>query len=460
MNIHRKLWNWCRRPIRPASTNFTRLAAPLYVSILIGGLLLTVLVAIVLLPQMAFPSGFHLLSHIEESGRVTEVVERVLFPGGAIVVYKHPIDIPQPTWYISIKVHNYITSEEDLLAYINSRTSALNELLHSLSPDRKVWVTVTFKEPLEPSEFKNLYENYLAESDRLDLSAIIVQNETSGELETIILGAPSPEYLEEWVIYPKQGLRMISVISLQVSLKADAVKTFAQDPRILLVDPQECLTVRGLVAKYSLMGFKVTVDRPPILVRVFEPELTWGATPIDELLTNPSKYNRCRLYFNGKVSDFGFIENAFKLDEKLLVCYKHYGNDLSEQINAQNITNVDYVTVIGTFFQERSTLYVDSIEKLKQDQDYPSTLTIDELLANTTAYDGQMAQVFGRVSDLGSLGVPFFKLDGKILVCYAYDNVDLFSQISGVENGDPMIVIGMFSQGNMTLYARYIRPSK
>jgi len=459
MNIHRKLWNWCRRPIRPASTNFTRLAAPLYVSILISGLLLTVLVAIVLLPQMAFPSGFHLFSHIEESGRVTEVVERVLFPGGAIVVYKHPIDIPQPTWDISIKVHNYITCEEDLLAYVNSRTNALNELLNSLSTDRKVWVTVTFKEPLEPSEFKNLYENYLAESDRLDLSAIIVENETSGELETIILGAPSPDYLEEWITYPKQDLKMINVISLQVSLKADAAKTLAQDPRILLVDPQECLTVRGLVAKYSLIGFKVTVDRPPILVRVFEPELTWGVTPIDELLTNPSKYNRWRLYFMGKISNLSLSEDAFfKLDEKLLVCYKYDGIDLSEQINTENIGNGDYAIVVGTFFQERSTIYADTIEK--KEQEPPSTLTVDELLANTTAYDGQMVQVFGRVSDLGSLSVPFFKLDGKILVCYTYDHVDLSSQISGVENGDPMIVIGMFSRGNMTLYTRYIRPSK
>jgi len=459
MNIHRKLWYWCRRPIKSASTSFTRLAVPLYISILIGGLLLTMLVTIVLLPQIAFPSGFHLFSDIDESGRVTEVVERVLFPGGAIVVYRHPIYIPQPTWDNSIKVHNYITCEEDLLAYVNSRTNALNELLNSLSTDRKVWVTVTFKEPLEPIDFKNLYENYIAESATLDQSAIIIENETSGELETIILGAPSPEYLEEWITYPKQGLKMISVISLQVSLKVDVVKTLAQDPRILLVDPQECLTICGLVTKYSLMGFKVTVDRPPILVKVFEPEGAWGATTIDEPLTNPSKYNRWRLYFIGKVSNLSFTEDAFfKLNEKLLVCYKYYGNDLSEQINAQNITNGDYVTVIGTFFQERSTLYADEIEKVKPY--YPSAQTVGELLANATRYDEQAVQVFGRVSDLGNLNGPFFKLDGKLLICYGYDGIDLSPRISEVQNGDPMIVMGTFYQDDMTLYAENIRPSK
>ena len=303
MNIHRRLWHWCRRPIKPLkpiSMNFSRLATPLYVSILIGGLLLSVLVATVLLPQILFPSVFRLFSNVEESGRVTEVVERVLFPGGAIVVYKHPVEYPYPSWYISVRVHNYITSEEDLLAYVNSRTNALNGLLNFLGTDRKMQVTVTFEEPLEPSDFKNLYENYFAESYGPNHSAVIVENETSGELETIILNAPSPDYLDEWLTYPKESLKTISVISFEAFIKANAVKNLTQDDRVLLVDPQECLTVRGLMAKYSLTGYNATAERPPILVRVFTPESTWGATTIENLLDNPSKYDRCRLYFHRK----------------------------------------------------------------------------------------------------------------------------------------------------------------
>ena len=178
---------------------------PLYVSILIGGLLLTMLVTIVLVPQIAFPSEFKLFYNVDESGRVTEVVEKVPFLGGAIVVYKHPVYDPHPTWHISIKTHNCVTSEEDLLAYVNSRTTALSELLHLLSTDRRVQITVTFKEPLDPTDFKNLYgDYYFAESggNGPNRCAIIVKNETSGNLETSILDGPSPDFFKEIITNP------------------------------------------------------------------------------------------------------------------------------------------------------------------------------------------------------------------------------------------------------------------
>ncbi|MGQ9461166.1 MAG: hypothetical protein ACUVRA_08055 [Candidatus Bathyarchaeaceae archaeon] len=149
---------------------------------------------------------------------------------------------------------------------------------------------------------------------------------------------------------------------------------------------------------------------------------------------------------------------SFKLNEKLLVCYKYYKVDLSEQIITESINNRDYVIVIGTFFQERSTLYADTVEKVKQDQ--PSTLTVDELLNSPNKYDGETMQVFGRVSDLGYLDGPLFKPDGKLLVCYIYDNINLQLQLTGVRNGDPMILTGIFRYNDMTLYARNLRPSK
>lgn len=355
MDIHKRLWNWCRRPKRPVLTKFTRLATPLYVSVLIGGLILTAYVAVVFLPPMAFKSSS------DESGRVTEVVERVLFPGGAVVVYEHPI-YETPKWYISIKVHNYITCEDDLLGYVNSRKNALNELLGLISIDENLQVTVTFKEALESTDFRNLYRKYLGDGPYH--WAIVVENETSKELETIALNAPNPDYFDEYFPYPKEGLKIISVIAFETLIDADAAKTLKQDPRILLVDPQECLTVRGLVRKYTLKGFEVTVNRPPLLLRVFEPESTCGTTNIEELLANPSKYDRWRLYLAGKVSDLDLLEGPFfKLNEKLLVCYKYYEIDLSKQIVAEGINNRDYVIVIGTFFQERSTMYAHKIEK-------------------------------------------------------------------------------------------------
>ena len=40
MGVHRKLWNWCRRPVKPVLTELTRLSAPFYLSASAPGLLI------------------------------------------------------------------------------------------------------------------------------------------------------------------------------------------------------------------------------------------------------------------------------------------------------------------------------------------------------------------------------------------------------------------------------------
>jgi len=48
MSIHKRLWNWCRRPLKPVSPNFTRFVTPLFVSVLIVGLIISfILIAFV-----------------------------------------------------------------------------------------------------------------------------------------------------------------------------------------------------------------------------------------------------------------------------------------------------------------------------------------------------------------------------------------------------------------------------
>jgi hypothetical protein len=286
-----------------------------------------------------------------------------------------------------------------------------------------------------------------------------LENETNGEIETVILNAPSLDYLEEFTAYPKEDLKIIGVISVQALLRVNILKTLKQDSRILLIDPQECLTIRELVKKYTNMGFLVIVDEPPILVRVFEPELTCETTNVEDLLANPSEYDRRRLYIAGKVSALSLPESSFfVLNEKVMIYYKYFEIDLTEQIIAEGIKNEDYVTIVGTFFQERSTLYAHRVKKVKED--HPPTLTIDKLLNNAAEYDGQTVQVFGTVTDLKYSDEATFQLDGKIKICYIHDNVDLQSQISEVEKGDPIIVTGVFHCDDMILYAEHIRPSK
>mgnify|MGYP001112626446 CR=1 FL=1 len=258
MNIHRRLWYWCRRPIKPASTNFVRLVTPLYVSILIGSLLVATYAAVTLLPPILSLSS----SHDETEGWVPKELERISFPGGNIVVLWVRYN-PWEKGYISIYTEVHITSENDLLTYVNSRTIALNQLLDSIGQNENIFVTVTFSEPLAQMDFVNLWRNYLEKP--LD-SAIIVENETSGEQGTLVLGMPShdePRFME-YFTNPK-GFKLVSVVAFKALVKANVAKTFEQDSRILLVDPQACLTIRWLINKYSLWGFEVTAQMPPFL---------------------------------------------------------------------------------------------------------------------------------------------------------------------------------------------------
>jgi len=253
MEIHKRLWNWCRRPKRPVSTKFTRLATPLYVSVLIGGLL-TAGVAIVLFPMAFFK--------VDESPGVAEVVETIEFPGGAITVTNHT-DVPGYAPYISIRVTSNVTSKEDLLAYIDSRTKALLELADSANPNETVLVSVTFKSPLKPAEFTGFCRNYVVDAREY---VTAYANETTGEvLGSGILKGPSPQdpNFEEALINVREGLKIKGVIAFKGLMKVDVARTHQLNTsKVLLVDLREDLTVRGLVEKYRSEGFDVITDSP------------------------------------------------------------------------------------------------------------------------------------------------------------------------------------------------------
>lgn len=259
MSIHGRLWNWCRKPAKSVSIDFSRSAIPLYIVTLIGLLILTACVAAASLSPILFlKSG----SYDETEGWIPKELERISFAGGDIVVRRIQYN-PSIKAYISIHIETRISSEDDLSVYVNSRASALDTLLDSLSPDEEIYVTVTFKEPFERMEFVNLWRDYL--EDSLEY-VIIVKNETSGELGMLVLGTPShdePSFME-YFTNPK-GFKLVSVVAFQALVRVDVAKTLKHDSRILLVDPRECLTIRGLVNKYSFLGFDVTVEMPPFL---------------------------------------------------------------------------------------------------------------------------------------------------------------------------------------------------
>ena len=48
-------------------------------------------------------------------------------------------------------------------------------------------------------------------------------------------------------------------------------------------------------------------------------------------------------------------------------------------------------------------------------------MSTDELLSNPSKYQNQVIGVTGKVSDLGLLRGPYFRLEGKLTVCYHYN---------------------------------------
>jgi len=382
VGIFERLWNWCPRPKKRVLTSFTRLVVPLYVPILIGSLVLTAYVAVIFLPSIISSDG-------DESGWVIDQeMERVEFPGGSIVIFRRQQD-PRSARYITVKVFPNIQSESDLWAYVESRTKAMNELLDSINPDESLQITLTFNAPLEPVDFQNFCKDYL---EKPNLYAILLRNGTDGTLGVAICGLPPLDvnFVNDFE-HLKKDYTLIGVIASEGLLKACTAKTVQSDSRVVLVDPAEDLTTRGLVEKYLSTGLYVGGGVEEILFSskmwseyaklkygvtwvtdsgIFEPELGVNSVIIDELLGNPSKYHGYRIHVFGTVRDLRLLKGpVFKLDGRLLVCYAYDEIDLYPTNIKDRISNGDYVSVIGRFFFEegvegsRSTLYAEKIEK-------------------------------------------------------------------------------------------------
>ncbi|MEM3696909.1 MAG: hypothetical protein QXQ94_05310 [Candidatus Bathyarchaeia archaeon] len=253
MGIRQKLWNWCPKPKKPVSTNLTRLAAPIYISILIGGLLFTACVAMAFLPSIFF-------SNFDESVWSPKEIERISFLGGDIVVREMHYN-PREKGYISIHIEAHITSEENLTAYVNSRTNALNALLDTLTADSLIEVFITFKNPLKPEDLKSLCETSLV---KLGGYAVIVTDKKAGTKCAGVLWFPRPQDSDfiQNLTSIREGYTLEGIVAVECYIKAKAVRILQSDLRILLIDPVEDLMIGEIKEKYKSMGFSVQVERP------------------------------------------------------------------------------------------------------------------------------------------------------------------------------------------------------
>ncbi|MHC3129474.1 MAG: hypothetical protein IBV52_05295 [Candidatus Bathyarchaeota archaeon] len=85
-----------------------------------------------------------------------------------------------------------------------------------------------------------------------------------------------------------------------------------------------------------------------------------------------------------------------------------------------------------------------------------ATMTITELVQNASLYDGGIVTVYGEVSLLGEVWGYLFMLDETVTVFYRHQEIHSDAEtnldVSGIENGDTVLVTGKFSSPN-TLYA-------
>lgn len=203
-----------------------------------------------------------MLFNVDEGTGVAEVLEVIEFPGGSIVATNHS-QVPGYGPYITIRVTHNVTSEEGLLTYVDSRTKALLELVNSVDPNETLSVAVTFKAPLEPSEFTSFCRSFVVDAREY---VTILANGTTGEVwGSGILKGPSPHDtgFEVTLRQVREGFNVTGVIALKGSMKADIAGALqSNDSRILLVDPREDLIIRGLMEKYHSQGFDVITDSP------------------------------------------------------------------------------------------------------------------------------------------------------------------------------------------------------
>ena len=252
MDVREKLKNWCPRPKKPFSKYFTRSTMPIFISILTG-----TLVVIYMIVLSIYPASF---LKVDESGWGPKELERISFPGGSIVVTdmrNSPFEEP----YISIHIEAHINSEEDLSAYVNSRTNALNALLDSMAPDAVVEIAaIVFKDPLTPEDFVNLYKNSFV---KIGEYAVIVKDEESGERGAGVLWFPRPEDSDfvSNLTSIKDGYKLEGIIAVEGYIKAEVARSLQYDPKVLLIDVTKDPFLFELEKKYSTMGYGVQVER-------------------------------------------------------------------------------------------------------------------------------------------------------------------------------------------------------
>jgi hypothetical protein len=252
INHPRKL-SWCQHPKASSPRSLTRIPQPWKNSRLLYTILIAVLVA------AAFLSLPFLLYDEADGWSYTREIDRIGFPGGAIVVYENS-QSPGDKAYITISVEANIASEEDLAAYVESRTKALNSLLETVAGNATIEAIITFKDPLGPEAFARLCENWIEKPGEY---AVILHSEDTNTVGSEVVWFPRPLETDftQNLTSTFTGYELEGIIAFECYVKADAAKNLLSNQAVLLIDSLEDPQILEIKQDCRSRGFDAQVSR-------------------------------------------------------------------------------------------------------------------------------------------------------------------------------------------------------
>ena len=187
-------------------------------------------------------------------------VERISFPGGAIIVRENR-QSPSDKGYISISIEANITSNENLVDYIDSRTNALNVVLDNVNTNSTIEAVITFKDPTSLEDFASLCQTSI---EKLGEYAIILKDEATSMKSTEVLWFPRPQeacFIQNLTSIDK-GFKLEGIMAFECYIKAETARSLQSNPKVLLIDPLEDPQMVEVKNLYESKGFYVQLERP------------------------------------------------------------------------------------------------------------------------------------------------------------------------------------------------------
>ena len=158
---------------------------------------------------------------------------------------------------ILIRTVSLAGSKDSLVAYINSRTDALDDVIKESNPNAYIPVTMTFNAPFSPLTYAAFCKSHKLEP---------VYYRFVSTLGSGISVVTNPEKPFRWDLakdlWEKRKDVILGVTAVYGLVKVKSINALKSNPRVLLTDPKEDLVVQEYIDFYSQYGEEIAVEYP------------------------------------------------------------------------------------------------------------------------------------------------------------------------------------------------------